>query len=185
MTKESLQSIIEEQEATNEELKSANEEIESSNEELQSSNEELETAKEELQSTNEELQTLNEELNTRNTEMSQVNNDLENLPLPTTRSIEISEFVPENDIEGGLYLDLAKTLNTLAAFYQEQANYAEAERLHQRVLTIREKALGPDHPEIAASLNNLAGVYRKEGRKEVPEKKPARSIGNHANDRKP
>ena len=79
LTKESLQSIIEEQEATNEELKSANEEIESSNEELQSSNEELETAKEELQSTNEELQTLNEELNTRNQEMSQVNNDLQNL----------------------------------------------------------------------------------------------------------
>ncbi len=45
-TKDSLQSIIEEQEATNEELKSANEEIQSSNEELQSTNEELETAKE-------------------------------------------------------------------------------------------------------------------------------------------
>src|SRR5438874_661614 len=57
-SKDSLQTIIEEQEATNEELKSANEEIESSNEELQSTNEELETAKEELQSTNEELTTL-------------------------------------------------------------------------------------------------------------------------------
>jgi DNA end-binding protein Ku len=33
--------------------------------------------------------------------------DLENLPLPTTRSIEISEFVPENDIEGGLYFKSA------------------------------------------------------------------------------
>ncbi len=74
-----MQSIIEEQEATNEELKSANEEIQSSNEELQSTNEELETAKEELQSTNEELTTLNEELQTRNTELTQVNNDLTNL----------------------------------------------------------------------------------------------------------
>src|SRR5205807_1169931 len=35
-TRESLQTIIEEQEANNEELKSANEEIQSSNEELQS-----------------------------------------------------------------------------------------------------------------------------------------------------
>jgi two-component system CheB/CheR fusion protein len=78
-TKESLQTIIEEQEATNEELKSANEEIQSSNEELQSTNEELETAKEELQSTNEELTTLNEELQNRNIELSQVNNDLNNL----------------------------------------------------------------------------------------------------------
>src|SRR5204862_6670227 len=78
-SKESLQTIIEEQEATNEELKSANEEIESSNEELQSTNEELETAKEELQSTNEELTTLNEELSNRNLETMQVNNDLNNL----------------------------------------------------------------------------------------------------------
>ncbi|HZR18590.1 MAG TPA: chemotaxis protein CheB [Verrucomicrobiae bacterium] len=78
-TKESVQSIIEEQEATNEELKSANEEIQSSNEELQSTNEELETAKEELQSTNEELSTLNEELQNRNAELSQLNNDLTNL----------------------------------------------------------------------------------------------------------
>lgn len=79
ITRESMQSIIEEQEATNEELKSANEEIQSSNEELQSTNEELETAKEELQSTNEELTTLNEELQNRNLELSQANNDLLNL----------------------------------------------------------------------------------------------------------
>ena len=78
-SKESLQAIIEEQEATNEELRSANEEIESSNEELQSTNEELETAKEELQSTNEELTTLNEELSNRNLEMLQMNSDLNNL----------------------------------------------------------------------------------------------------------
>jgi tetratricopeptide (TPR) repeat protein len=31
-------------------------------------------------------------------------------------------------------------------------------------LAIREKTLGPDHADVAASLNNLAGVYRKEGR---------------------
>jgi two-component system CheB/CheR fusion protein len=78
-SKESLQTIIEEQEATNEELKAANEEIESSNEELQSTNEELETAKEELQSTNEELTTLNEELSNRNLEMMELTNELKNL----------------------------------------------------------------------------------------------------------
>src|SRR6266550_3830586 len=71
-SKDSLQTIIEEHEATNEELKAANEEIESSNEELQSTNEELETAKEELQSTNEELTTLN-------LEMMQMTNELKNL----------------------------------------------------------------------------------------------------------
>ena len=35
-----------------------------------------------------------------------------------------------------------------------QGNYAEAEPLYQRALAIREKALGPEHPDTAASLNN-------------------------------
>jgi two-component system CheB/CheR fusion protein len=74
-----MQTIIEEQEASNEELQSANEEIQSTNEELQSTNEELETAKEELQSTNEELITVNEELESRNAELSLANNDLRNI----------------------------------------------------------------------------------------------------------
>ncbi len=78
-TREYMQAIIEDQEATNEELRSANEEILSSNEELQSTNEELETAKEELQSTNEELATVNDELENRNAELAQVNNDLTNV----------------------------------------------------------------------------------------------------------
>jgi two-component system CheB/CheR fusion protein len=86
-SKDSLQTIVEEQEATNEELRAANEEIESSNEELQSTNEELETAKEELQSTNEELTTLNEELSNRNLEMLQLTNELNNLLASTQMPI--------------------------------------------------------------------------------------------------
>jgi two-component system CheB/CheR fusion protein len=78
-TRTYMQTIIEDQEASNEELQSANEEIQSTNEELQSTNEELETTKEELQSTNEELVTVNEELEHRNAELSQLNNDFLNL----------------------------------------------------------------------------------------------------------
>ncbi|MBO0682247.1 MAG: Ku protein [Candidatus Dormibacteraeota bacterium] len=33
--------------------------------------------------------------------------DLENLPLPTSHTIEINEFVPEHDIQGGLYFKSA------------------------------------------------------------------------------
>ena len=78
-TREYLQSMVEQQDASNEELRSANEEILSSNEELQSTNEELETAKEELQSANEELTTVNEQLHRRNRELDHLNNDLTNL----------------------------------------------------------------------------------------------------------
>jgi Tfp pilus assembly protein PilF len=31
-------------------------------------------------------------------------------------------------------------------------------------LAILEKALGPDHPDVANSLNNLAALYQKQGR---------------------
>ncbi len=108
-TKESMQSIIEEQEATNEELKSANEEIQSSNEELQSTNEELETAKEELQSTNEELTTLNEELQNRNLELSQANNDLMNL----LASVNIPILMVDNELTIRRFTPMAERLFNL------------------------------------------------------------------------
>jgi two-component system CheB/CheR fusion protein len=79
VTKDYLQSTIEELESANEELKSSNEELQSSNEELQSTNEELETSKEELQSSNEELTTVNDELQSRMLELQQTNDDLHNV----------------------------------------------------------------------------------------------------------
>ena len=41
-----------------------------------------------------------------------------------------------------------------------RGQYAEAEPLYKRSLAIMEKALGPDHPMVALSLNNLALLYR-------------------------
>jgi two-component system, chemotaxis family, CheB/CheR fusion protein len=78
-TREYLQSVIEQQDASNEELQSANEEIQSANEELQSTNEELETSKEEIQSSNEELVTINDELSNVNRELARINDDLANV----------------------------------------------------------------------------------------------------------
>jgi len=37
------------------------------------------------------------------------------------------------------------------------------ELLYQRALAIAEQKLGPDHPETAATLNNLALLYRDQG----------------------
>ena len=42
-------------------------------------------------------------------------------------------------------------------------DYAKAEPLFQRALKIREKALGPEHPDTAKSLNNLAVLYDEMG----------------------
>jgi two-component system CheB/CheR fusion protein len=78
-TRDYLQSVIEQAEASNEELLAANEESVSSNEELRSTNEELQTAKEELQATNQELRMINEEMVVRNADATRLSNDLNNV----------------------------------------------------------------------------------------------------------
>jgi tetratricopeptide (TPR) repeat protein len=47
----------------------------------------------------------------------------------------------------------------LAVLYEEQGKYEKAEPLYKRALIIVEKELGPEHPTVAASLNNLASLY--------------------------
>jgi tetratricopeptide (TPR) repeat protein len=61
-------------------------------------------------------------------------------------------------------LDEATALNQQVTQLYNQGRYSEAIPLAQRVLTICEKALGPDHPDVATSLNNLAELYRVQGR---------------------
>jgi tetratricopeptide (TPR) repeat protein len=63
-------------------------------------------------------------------------------------------------------------------------HYAEAEPLYRRSMAIREKTLGPDHPDVATSLNNLAGLLRTTGRYADAEPLYQRSlrIAQHASD---
>jgi tetratricopeptide (TPR) repeat protein len=60
--------------------------------------------------------------------------------------------------------DEAATLNARGNELYQAGKYAEAEPLYKRALEIREKALGPDHPDVAQSLNGLAELYRAQGR---------------------
>ena len=45
-----------------------------------------------------------------------------------------------------------------------QGRYAEAEPLFERALGIDEKVLGPEHPDVATDLNNLALLYDHQGK---------------------
>jgi tetratricopeptide (TPR) repeat protein len=58
----------------------------------------------------------------------------------------------------------AHLLYQAGSYLDDRARYAEAERLYMGNLAIVEKALGPEHPIMAPSLNNLALLYNRLGR---------------------
>jgi tetratricopeptide (TPR) repeat protein/CHAT domain-containing protein len=60
--------------------------------------------------------------------------------------------------------DEAAALQTKVEELYDAGKYADAIPLAQRALAIREKALGPDHPDVATSLYNLANLYHSQGR---------------------
>ena len=53
----------------------------------------------------------------------------------------------------------------LAKMYHDRGRYAEAEPLYKRALAISEKALGPDHPNVAMNLNSLALLFDAQARR--------------------
>jgi tetratricopeptide (TPR) repeat protein len=57
----------------------------------------------------------------------------------------------------------AERLNKQLIQLYRQGNYAEAVRLGERALAIWEKVRGPEHPDTATGLNNLALLYRTMG----------------------
>jgi len=98
-TRDYLQSLNAEHQATTGELAAANEELIAGNEELQSTNEELQSAKEELQSTNEELTTVNDQLEGRNEELDRLANDLANV----LASVEIPVIIVDLELRVRLF----------------------------------------------------------------------------------
>jgi tetratricopeptide (TPR) repeat protein len=46
---------------------------------------------------------------------------------------------------------VATSINNLAWLYDNQGQYAKAEPLYERALAIREKALAPEHPNVAST----------------------------------
>lgn len=63
---------------------------------------------------------------------------------------------------GPNHLDLAQSLNNLAALYNDRKMYAKAEPLYERALKIRQQHLNSEHPSIASVITHLALLYRKQ-----------------------
>jgi tetratricopeptide (TPR) repeat protein len=79
----------------------------------------------------------------------------------------------EAEAFGESHQRFATTINNLAVMYMHQGRYAEAEPLYRRTLSIYEKALGPDHPDLGTTLNNLAGCIERK----AATRKPSRFTG--------
>ena len=69
----------------------------------------------------------------------------------------------------------AVLLNDLALLYEAQGHYAEPEPLYRRSLVIEEKALGPEHPDVATVLENYAALLRETARADEAEKMEVRA----------
>jgi len=60
--------------------------------------------------------------------------------------------------------EATRLLNDVGYYLYDRAQYVEAEPLFRRALEIRERVRGPDHPDTARSLNNLATLYDSQGK---------------------
>src|SRR4029450_3212910 len=60
-------------------------------------------------------------------------------------------------------LEAACRLEHLAVSLRAQGQYAEALASSQQALAVFEREVGPDHPDVANVLNNLAGIYQDQG----------------------
>jgi tetratricopeptide (TPR) repeat protein len=71
--------------------------------------------------------------------------------------------VHDAEQQGTDELALATSLYNLAILRRQQGELADAEQLYRRALEIRERRLGPTHPDVATTLNNLAALEAAQG----------------------
>ena len=67
-------------------------------------------------------------------------------------------------------------MNNLAKILVKQGRYDEAEPLYRRAMAISEKALDPNHPNMALVLHNMSELYRLRGQLAEAEPLARRSL---------
>ena len=67
------------------------------------------------------------------------------------------------------FAEASRLLYQTAYYLYRRAQYPQAEPLYKQAQAIWEKALGPEHPDVARSLNNLALLYYAQGKYEQAE----------------
>jgi tetratricopeptide (TPR) repeat protein len=84
---------------------------------------------------------------------------------------QCERLVPQALACGGLagghalgFAEGARLLNDVGNYFCHRARFSDAEPLLQQALAMSERALGPEHPDVATNLNNLGALRRAQGR---------------------
>jgi hypothetical protein len=83
-------------------------------------------------------------------------------PHPLTAAVQPAQEQPV-PVAGTAQQAFDDSANRLAESYYEQGNFAEAQKLYERILAAKEQQLGPTHQSLGADLTNLAGVMCVQG----------------------
>ncbi|MBC8123287.1 MAG: tetratricopeptide repeat-containing protein, partial [Gemmatimonadaceae bacterium] len=95
---------------------------------------------------------------------------------PASAQSATSDGSSRSAVEHQALLQEAEKLNAQVVQLYGQGKYVEAVALAEKVLSIRESVLGKEHPDVAASLNNLAFLYDNQGRYDQAEPLYKRSL---------
>nr|WP_187329212.1 CHAT domain-containing tetratricopeptide repeat protein [Halomicronema hongdechloris] len=86
------------------------------------------------------------------------------LPVAATASEPAALIAQEPEPDATAPLERAEALNQQVIELYQAGRYQEAIPLAEEALAIRRQQLGERHPDVAASLNNLAALYEAQGR---------------------
>ncbi len=89
--------------------------------------------------------------------------EFENWPRCERLSPHVKVLAREIDAQCVELEEAGRLLNLAGIYLDERGRYREALPLYQRSLRILEKMLGEEHPNVAASLNNLAMLHHDQG----------------------
>ncbi len=60
--------------------------------------------------------------------------------------------------------EAGRLLHETASYLRDRGRYHEAEQLYQQAISTRRQQLGPEHPDVASSLNGLGRLYYHQGK---------------------
>jgi tetratricopeptide (TPR) repeat protein len=60
--------------------------------------------------------------------------------------------------------EAGRLLHETASYLRDRGSYHEAEPLYQQAISTRRQQLGPEHPDVASSLNGLGRLYYNQGK---------------------